>query len=408
MGSKIKLGGICIMFKKLLVVVCAALFLTVGAGSAMAFGDCGGEPCTDVTASALPNGQISQAITAPGSDGMNGGKAVGDFVVGGEAQATGKKVIVGYEYSGAGEKGDPGYYQHKWGRVQFKPGGTNGRSWTFLGTTEIPIWKGEATAFGIANPTMTSSVNILTNGKQFNSGLSYSFVKSTSEANIDGKVWAKGTQGCLQTADIWVEGSLGAYAYGGSYVEGPNDAFAEANGWGQTTVGFVGHDSDQSTYGFFGPNKASVDFSSSVEVEQSILNLSYVSPDGTTAANFAYVGGGSASLNRGSDASLFDWFGQDNINLTGIEATGAVAQNAMATNGYGSFAYGGSSAYFSGAVGNVESTRGWCGPDQTATVGGMAVVGGYNNVTTSPGSVSVTSVQFGHATTGGSGPVQPD
>jgi hypothetical protein len=392
---------------KTMFIICALVLSVALAGNVMAFGDCGGEPCTDVTASALPNSAVHQAIIAPDSTSMNGGKAVGDFIVGGEAQASGRDTVefVGYEYSGDGEKGDPGWYRHKWGWTQYKHGGTNGRSWTFLGTERTAIYEtiaGEAKAFGITDPTMTSSVDIFTNGKQFNSGLSYSFVKSTSELDISGEVSARGTDGCLQTAEIFVEGSLGAYAYGGSYVEGPNGSYASANGWGQTTVSFSGFESDQSTYGFLWfPNEAYVDFDSTVNVDQSILNLSYVSPDGTTAANFAFVGGGSAELDRGRDGL----FGQDNVYLTGIEATGAVAQNAMATNGYGAFAYGGSSAYFSGAVGQVNSTRGWCGPDQIATVGGMAVVGGYNNVTSSPGSLTVTSKQFGYATTGNSGAV---
>jgi len=351
--------------KKLLGVVLTALLIFGGAGSAMATW-CGGNPCKDVTASALPGAEVHQAITAPGSDGMNGGKAVGDFTIGGEAQASGKDRTVTH------------WRNTRWEHTHF--------------------YAGEATALGIVNPTMESHVVVFTNGKQLNSGLSYSFVKSTSELSINGEVWAKGNDDCLQTASIFVEGSLGAFAYGGSYVEGPNGAYAHASGWGQTTVGFVGHESDSSTYGFFGPNKAKVDFDSAVEVEQSILNLSYVSPDGATAANFAFVGGGSAELNLGRDGL----FGQDNINLTGIQATGSVAQNALATNGFGSFAYGGSSAYFSGAMGNVNSPRGWCGPDQTANVGGYAVVGGYNNVTAGPGSLSVTSVQFGHATTGNS------
>jgi hypothetical protein len=397
------------MFKKLLVLACVALFLTVGVGSVMAngveFGPPGwyertktnggiqkqyfpkGNPinqsewtfiggecgdCGQVTDSATPNVGVHQAITAPGSDGMNGGKAVGDFYVGGSASATGKDST-------------------KWGWV--------GPKWYNYG------WKfvaGEATAYGAVSPTMSSSVDIFTNGEQINDGpLSYSFVKSSSQLHIDGEVWAKGNEGCGQSAIIDTDGSLGAFAYGGSNVEHSNGiSYAQSNGWGQTDVSFYGYESDFSTHGFlFWSNKAEVDFNSFVNVEQSILNISYVSPDGATAGNFAYVGGGSAELNLGSDG----WFGQDNINLTGIQATGSVAQNAMATNGVGAFAYGGSSAYFSGAVGNVNSTIGWCGPDQTANVGGYALVGGYNNVSTSPGSLTVTSVQFGHATTGNSG-----
>jgi hypothetical protein len=310
--------------------------------------------CEDAKSDVHPNATINQAVIADGSDGMNGGKAVGDFTVKGDGFATGKDQKIWF--------------------------------WS------IP---GEAEADGKADPTMSADVKVLTNGKQLNGGLSYSFVKATAEADISGKVSAKGNQGCLQTAYIEADGSIGAFVYGGSYSEGTNGAFAQAGGSGQTTVDFYGWEYDQSYLGLFG-NKASVDFDSQIEVNQSLMSFSYVSPDGTKAGNFAYVGGGNAELNLGRDG----WFGRDNIDLTGINAWGSVGQYSMATNGFGSSAYGGSAAYFSGANGFVDYEAKRCGPDQTANVGGYALVKGYNQVIQGGSSVTVVSHQYGYATTG--------
>lgn len=361
--------------KKLIVMFVMVLTGIVFAGSNAAA--CGpGEPC-NVTAIAAPNVTFQGYVPAVGSNLINGGGANGDFTISGLANASGRDTWkTKHVWVSTGPRKHQGY----WKRTRVLVPGT-------------------ATAVGIVNPELKSDVVILTNGIQTNGGLSYSYVTSTSALNIKGEVWAKGNRGCLQTAEISVEGSIGAFAYGGSGVEGLNGAFASADGYGLTTVGFSGYESDQSKHGI-----AYVDFDSLVTVDQSILNMSYVSPDGTTAANFAMVGGGSAKLNLGRDGC----FGRDNIHLTNIESSGAVAQNGMAANGKGAFAYGGSSAQFSGANGNPWSI---CSSRISPTyrnVGGVAIASGYNNITETPGSISITSKQYAYASTGNNAYRYPD
>ena len=399
--------------KKLFIVLTMIACLAF-AGPAMAKTECETEPCTPVTADAIPGVEVNGAIIAPESDGMSGGKAVGNFTVDGEAHATAKDRIEWVEVQDTEPSERYGLYEkqygHNKGNVYKKPFPSHPykkTEWVYVGPYYGTHWErqiiaGTGTASGKISATMTADVKVLTNGKQLNGGLSYSAVKSTSELSINANVFAEGADGCLQTAQLTTAGSLGAFAYGRSYSEGPNGSYAEAGGEGLTTVNFSGAEYDSSSNGFLWlPNRAEVDFNSRLSVDQSLLSLSYVSPDGLTAANFAYVGGGSASLELGRDG-LFG-FGQDNININGITAVGSVAQNGMATNGINAAAYGGSSAFFSGAVGSVDIMGSWCNPTQTAVVGGHAIVGGYNNVTSSPGSLTVTSKQFATATTGNSG-----
>jgi hypothetical protein len=312
-------------------------------------------------------------LLSPDNTDFNGGFANGEFTVRGEAHATGRDT-----------------YDKVWVRT----------GW-FKGYWDYKFNAGEALAIGVTNPTMKSSVDVFTNGLQ-NTGLSYSFVKATSELDIKGNLSAEGDQGCLQKADIFTYGDLGANVYGSSYTYGPNGSLAEAFGTGTTTVGFFGHDSDESTYGFLGlfPNKAEVDFNSNIQVDQSVLTFSYVSPDGTKAGNLAFVGGGNAELNLGWDGI----FGHDNIDLTNIRANGLVSQVNQAV-GSNAVAFGSSIASFNNAVGYTESNRGLCGPDQIANVGGMAIVGGYSNVVAGNGTLTVTSSQFAYATTGNNAPV---
>jgi hypothetical protein len=403
------------MFKKLLVSLMVVGLVIGFTGQGMA---CVGEACADAKSDVNPESVVSGQVASADNTILNGGFANGDFTVKGKAYATGKDTekwvkVQDTEPSGTlwqkkhGNLRTPCYRNPCEKPFQWHPQPQENNEWEFVGFKYDTHWekqviKGEALAIGTTNPTMKSSVDVFTNGTQHNGGLSYSFVKTTSELDIKGNLSAEGDQGCLQTAYIEAFGSLGASVYGSSNVLGPNGSFAQAGGVGTTTVGFYGYESDESIYGpIFGlfPNKAEVDFNSNIQVDQSVLNLSYVSPDGTKAGNFAFVGGGSAELNLGRDGL----FGQDNINLTGIQANGLVNQHSQATNGINAYAYGGSTASFSGAVGSIEPYRGWCGPDQIANVGGMAVVGGYNNVVTGNGSLTVTSFQFGYATTGDNG-----
>ena len=419
------------MFKKFLVVslvACMSLF----AGNAFAQGDCEGpnceptvnadiEPAVDIHGSItiVPGGNDlvigfpESAIQHTNSGPVGGNFGTADVVLNADAAATGQDTekFVGYEYTGDGEKGDPGWYRHKWSWVgdALKPGGTNGKSWTFLGTDRTALYElipGVSESFGRNELTLTSDVNILSNSPQ-SSGLAYTIVDATTRLDIEGVAWAKGTDGCPQTASIDVDGSLTAYAYGGSFSEGLTEAYAGAYGSGLTTVSFTGHEQDASNYGgWFSPNKASVDFDSTITVSQKGFFASYTSPDGATAANLAFVGGGNAQSTLGSDATLFNWFAKDNIQLTGIEAAGKVGQEGRAIQG-GAIAYGNSQASFSGANGSVETIPGGCfsgSPGQTANVGGYAVVAGYNNVNVQNNMIKVTSVQYSKATTGNSGP----
>jgi hypothetical protein len=336
--------------------------------------------CTpDVTAVAQPSSVIAGAVvTAPGSTPWAGGEATAYATLSGTALATGMDTE-----------------EWKW---SWRPWGWN-----------LVFVKGEAEADGETELTMSSAVKIFTNGPKYNTGLSYTFVSATSTLDIEGSVWAKGTDGCPQSASLDLEGTLSAIAWGNSFSEHPtNGAFASAGGWGMTTVSFEGHEEDFSTHGgwFCSPNKAEVEFDSSINVNQKLFTTSWVSPKGDTSINFAKVWGGSAKSDLGG-GGWFGWGEKDNIQLTGITARGGVSQSGAATNGMGALAYGSSSANFSGATGYVGTLPGyWCSPSpgQYANVGGYAVVYGYNNVSTSPsGALTVTSHQYGYATTGNSG-----
>jgi len=262
---------------------------------------------------------------------------------------------------------------------------------------------GWAYANGSAILTMKSFVDIDTNGVQ-QTGTSHTDVLATSSLDINGWVYAKGNDGNIQSVEMSVEGSLSSIAWGNSKSVGPNGSFAQAGGSGITTTNFFGIETDYSTHGgWFSSNKALVDFNSNIIVNQEFYSESFVSPNGDTSRNYAFVGGGDAKLTLGYDGI----FGRDNIDLKGIQAKGEVLQSGMATNGLGSYASGNSSASFSGAVGNISTISGWRifpSPGQTANVNGYATVSGYNNVVTTPSSVTVTSIQSGYATTGNTAP----
>jgi hypothetical protein len=290
------------------------------------------------------------------------------------------------------------------------------------GHYEDVLVPGESEAYGRSVLSLSSDVDVHTNGIQTN-GLAYTAVKGTTTLDIDGNAWAEGTDGCLQTATIDTNGSLSAYAYGrsqsGSFNGSNSLPGAAAYGSGLTTVDFTGNEADSSNHdSLFGllPNKASVDFDTTITVNQGLFTSSYLSEDGRTSANFAFVGGGSAQSALGVDESILGFnTDMDNISLTGIHASGKVGQYGLATDGNGAFAYGSSHAFFSGANGGVESIPGntYCipfvghiteaSPGQIANVGGFAVVNGYNNVSVQPNLITVTSVQHAYSTTGNSG-----
>jgi len=380
--------------KKFMIAICLS-FMLMFAGNAMA--TCPGGDCYTPQAGAIvqPNSTIAgDVVIAPvnnqwGSE-WAGGAATANATLSGYGEAKAKdsfKRVKVYDKPVWHE----GYYKRFFCWKRWVPG-----YYTYPYHYEYQKVAGVAEAYGETELTMSSKVKVLTNGPQYNAGLSYTFVSATSKLDVDGVVWAKGTKGCLQEASLNLNGNLSAMAMGNSYVEGHNSSFAQAYGEGMTTVYFQGHEYDSSTW-----DKAFVDFNSDIKVNQKLFATSYVSPDGTTSANFAKVWGGSAELYLGRDG----WCDKDNIDLTGISAKGRVNQSGMATNGAGSYAYGGSSAYFKGAVGSVNPGRAWCGPDQVANVGGYAVVAGYNNVSSSNGSLTVTSKQWAKATTGNSGQV---
>jgi hypothetical protein len=414
--------------KKLFVCLTVLMFV-IGTGAAYA--TCPGPECeptvnADIQGEVGIHGQIiivpnglniisGKYVQAPASGPGGGNFGTADVILDANASATGMDTqkLIGYNYFGDGEKGDPGWYEHKWGMVDYKPRGTNGVSWTFLGTDREPIYEtipGESESYGRNKLTLTSGVGIISNSPQI-SGLAYTLVHATTMLDITGEAWAEGTDGCPQEATIDVEGSISAYAYGNSFSGDWGGAYAYASGSGLTTVDFWGHESDFSTNGgWFSPNKAYVDFNSTITVDQEVSTFSYVSPDGTTSANAAYVGGGYAESQLGNDGSILGWvYDRDNIELTGIHASGEVYQEGLAFDG-GAVATGNSYAYFSGANGTVEEIPGsWCtgiSPGQTANVGGYAFAAGYNNVNVTGNMIEVTSVQYSIATTGNSGPVE--
>ena len=427
--------------KKLLVLSLVAAMAIFGT-NAFATPPCNGPACEQVLANPTGNGEIHGTITIvpngqniatgasvqhPDSNSQGGNLGTADVIFTSNAAASGKDVVY---YSGKDvhyHKGRvdeaTGYWlnpqtgdveEHEW-TVTHQTGFFTKTYyhgvWKYLGKNENII-EGEATAVAHNQLTLTSDVDVISNSPQ-TSGLAYTKVHATTTLDIDGYAKAEGTDGCLQEASVDVAGSVSAYAYGNSFSGNFAGAYAEAGGSGLTTVSFVGHEQDASNYGgWFSPNEAYVDFDSTITVDQKGFFASYVKPDGTFAGNLAYVGGGNARLDLGSDGSFLGFvYDRDDIQLTGITASGEVGQQSRAIGG-GAVASGDSNAYFSGANGSVETIPGnqvWCfteaSPGQTANVGGYAFAAGYNNVNVQGNMIQVTSHQVAYATTGNSGPV---
>jgi hypothetical protein len=421
--------------KKLFVCLTVLMFV-IGTGAAYA--TCPGPECeptvnADIQGEVGIHGQIiivpnglniisGKYVQAPASGPGGGNFGTADVTLNADASATGMDTTEWiwvqdtepsdkYAYylklkgSGAGNVYKKPFVQHP----------PSPSEWEYVGPyygqhKEEVIVPGESESYGRNKLTLTSGVGIISNSPQI-SGLAYTLVHATTMLDITGEAWAEGTDGCPQEATIDVEGSISAYAYGNSFSGDWGGAYAYASGSGLTTVDFWGHESDFSTNGgWFSPNKAYVDFNSTITVDQEVSTFSYVSPDGTTSANAAYVGGGYAESQLGNDGSILGWvYDRDNIELTGIHASGEVYQEGLAFDG-GAVATGNSYAYFSGANGTVEEIPGsWCtgiSPGQTANVGGYAFAAGYNNVNVTGNMIEVTSVQYSIATTGNSGPVE--
>jgi len=414
------------MKKFLSILTISAFLLTSG----LAFAFCPpGEDCKQVSTFADPNAGIHGYMLYNEDQGATfedliGGGATSDFDMIGSAIATGKEkvkeVTIGYEYTGTIEDAHCsrgkcyGYWQQREHEdmVRYTKMPVDQKGWIFLGTkrtaiTELQVVKAaEGLAEGLLYPTL--STNLYVNFLRDTANVQELEVTSTTTLDIDGWASAEGNQGCNQDANISINGKIGAEAWGNTYVENQN-AYAGAGAGGHTEVLFGGYESDQSTYGFlgFGANEAFVDMHSKLDVSQSIYTKSYISPDGTIAGNLAISKGGSAVLNLGSDATLFDWFAQDNVSLYGIESMGNAQQSALASNAIG-YAAGSSSAAFSGAFGSVDNLKGFCGPDAIATGGGIAKAYGLNTVVQTGNSITVTSHQIGYATSGNSGPVLQD
>ena len=239
---------------------------------------------------------------------------------------------------------------------------------------------------------MVASVSTkeFTTGEKLNGGLSFTYANSVGTLKFNGDAIAIGNDGCPQWAEVSLNGdfrtSVGAY----SLSIGPNGSYGNTWGLGITGVRLTASDSDFDKNGWFiFPPKAHAGIDGLVIVKQDILVKSYVSPDGTTSFNFGIVRGGSAMS-----------FGDANI--IGIRSSGFVGQAGQATDGIGAAAFGNSYAAYNGAKGYTYSTR--CA--DFAGSNSVAVVTGYNNVTHTGNSVSITSSHSAFATTGNFGLVK--
>ncbi len=256
------------------------------------------------------------------------------------------------------------------------------------------IWFFKIPGYAWANVDLRMVARIYTcvfsTGVQTNGGLSLTYALSTGILDFSGNAIAIGSNGCPQWARVGLHGifitGVGAYSQSQS-----SNGYGSAATWGQgtTSVRVSGHDSDFDTHGFLTAAAfASID--GKVIVKQGIFVSSYVSPDGTTTANFGMVKGGYAMS-----------FGD--VNLEGIRSSGSVGQAGIAQDGYGAVAQGNSYAQFTGAKGTINNGR--C--IDYANGSGIAVVTGYNNVTNTGNKVVITSKQTALAISGNIGISQP-
>ena len=224
---------------------------------------------------------------------------------------------------------------------------------------------------------------VLTNGVQYNGGVSFSYVNTIGILNFDATALATGTTGCPQFAEVGLEGKFGVGAVGNALSLGPNGSYAITTGEGETMVKVSAYDSDFATSTWFIlPGLAHADIDGKIIVTQDLFVMAYVSPDGTTTFNLGVITGGNALA-----------FGDANIE--GIRSSGMVSQSAYASDGQSGAAWGNSMASYNGAVGSVNNNR--C--LDTANGAGLAIVTGYNNVDNSNHVVTITSHQSAFGTT---------
>lgn len=230
---------------------------------------------------------------------------------------------------------------------------------------------------------------VFTTGEQLGTGgLSMTYALSIGILNFDGDVIAIGNDGCPQFAEVGLRGVFKSTAGAYSVSTGPNGSFAYTSGEGTTGVFITAYDSDFDNSGWFiFPPTAKAGIEGTVIVKQDVFVSSYVSPDGTTSINFGIVKGGYALS-----------FGDADIQRIG--AVGMVTQSGFATDGIGAAAYGNSTASFSGAKGYVSRGGNY------ANANGLAIVHGYNNVSHTGNSVTITSRNSAFATTGNIGIVK--
>jgi len=264
------------------------------------------------------------------------------------------------------------------------------------------IWKtadGKAFASAVIDGTTLKAVTkMFTTGEQHETGLpSITAVTGLAILDYNATALATGNIGCLQEASVALSGDLKALAGGYALASGPNGSGSVTEAVGTTTATVSASDSESKTidfdvYWLFGciPIPIQVDpvaeasIDGKIVVAQSLFTVAYVSPDGQTTKNFGMISGGNA-------LSLGD------ANITGMTASGTVSQSAVAV-GAGAVAYGNSAATYENAGG--QSYNGCISIGQAD---GLAVVTGYNNVTNTGDTLTVTSHQTAYSTTGGPG-----
>lgn len=228
---------------------------------------------------------------------------------------------------------------------------------------------------------------VLSTGERHNGGLSFTSVLGIGTLEFDASALAEGNFSCLQMASVALSGKFGAKAGGYAYstVDSIPGAFSYTDGSGNTIVGVSASDAEVDQYDFWWIFPIDVDAEASIEgkvkVYQGLLVTAYTSPDGMTTINFGSISGGTAK-------------GYGDASLTSIKANGTVFQEAQAV-GAGAYAYGTSQASYNGAGGDIHQGRRY----DSAHANGLAVVTGYNNITTSPNGINVTSHQSAYATT---------
>lgn len=264
------------------------------------------------------------------------------------------------------------------------------------------IWKtadGKAFASAVIDGTTLKAVTkMFTTGEQHETGLpSITAVTGLAILDYNATALATGNKGCLQEASVALNGDLKALAGGYALATGPNGSNSYTGAEGTTTATVSASDSESKTidwdiYWLFGciPIPIPVDpvaeasINGKIVVAQSLFTVAYVSPDGQTTMNFGMISGGNA-------ISLGD------ANITGMTASGMVTQSAVAV-GPGAVAYGSSTASYENAGGQTYN-----GCLSVGQADGLAVVTGYNNVTNTGDTLSVTSHQTAYSTTGGPG-----